>query len=403
VAKTKSKAQGKKANKGLSLLGSIFKWAFRSVMAMLTVCLCLILIASAYSDLIRPTFWVIPSFLGIAFGAILLVGIIWFVVLLITRRWHSLLLLCATFAIVAVPAWRYCPLHFKGGPEPLTLTDNGEEIKVDSVRVFSFNTNIMGQSHLSRVKEHIPVIDVVRKSKADIVCMQEYSFSLGKNGHTEQELREELADLYPYYDFTPLDRSKRLGIATYSKYPIRKATRVDKRKTGYFSAMYYQIDVKGHTLGLVNMHLHITMIDPKDRLLYEEMIERFEVDSLQRIRSGMMRSLAQSYRLRSAEVTMLRQFLLNHHPEGMPLLLCGDMNDTPVSYCHRALRQMGLTDTWQECGFGPGITFRAHHFWFRIDHMLHDKHLRPLCMKVRRDVTLSDHYPIEATFQILPQ
>ena len=372
-------------------------------MAMLTVILCLILIASAFSDYINPTIWVFPSFLGIAFGVILAIAVVWFFVLLLFRRWHSLLLLIVTLAIVSMPALRYCPLHLKGGPEPLTVTESGEEIAVDSLRVFSFNTNIMGQTHLSRIKEHIPVIDIVRKSNADIVCLQEYGFTLKPGGHTEQELRGELKDLYPYYDFMPNDQRKALGIAVFSKFPIRKAIRVDKRKKDYFSAMYYQLDVRGRTIGLVNMHLRSNMIDPKDRILYDEMIEKFEPDSLDRIRTGMMRALAQAYRLRSTESAMLRKVLLDQHPSDMPLLICGDMNDTPISYCYQTLRQVGLYDTWQETGVGPGITYRAHHFWFRIDHMLHSKHFRALHSRVRKDVKNSDHYPVEATFQLLPQ
>ena len=403
VANKQRKAHSRKSKGEGSLLVNIFKWAFRSVLAALTLGLCLLLVVSAYSDLVNPTFWVLPSFLGLGFGVIAILAVVWGVVLAVTRRWHSLLALFVTLLIVAVPLWRTCPLHIGGGPEPLARTADGTAIeRIDSLRVLSFNTNIMGQAHLSRVKEPIPVVELVRKSGADIVCMQEYSFALGKNGHTEQEIRGELKDLYPYYDFTPLDRSRRLGIAFYSKYPIRKATRVDKREKGYFSAMYYQIDVHGRTMGVVNMHLHITMIDPKDRVFYEEMIERFDVDSLPRIRTSLMRSLAQAYRLRSAEARMLKYFVETNHPKDMPLLMCGDMNDTPVSYCHRTLRSLDLSDTWQEMGFGPGITYRAHRFWFRIDHILHNDRLRPLRMRVRSDVKLSDHYPIEATFQILP-
>ncbi len=401
--KTKSKTPNKKLKKGRNLLASIFKWAFRSVMAGLTVILCLILIFSAYSDYINPTIWILPSFLGIAFGVLLVVGIIWFFVLLISRRWHSLLILVITFAIIFMPARRYCPMNLGGGPDPLTQSEKGEVIKMDSLRIFSFNTNIMGQTHLSRIKEHIPVMDIIRQSKADIVCLQEYGFTLKKGGHTEQQLRGELKDLYPYYDYMPNDGRKALGIAIFSKYPIRKAIRIDKRKKGYFSAMYYQLNVKGRTMGLVNMHLRSNMIDPKDRILYNDMIEKFEPDSLARIRTGMMRSLAQAYRLRSAESSMLRQVLLDQHPADMPLLICGDMNDTPISYCYQSLRQVGLQDTWQDTGIGPGITYRANHFWFRIDHILHSKHLRALHMRILKDVKLSDHYPVEATFQILPE
>ena len=334
-------------------------------MAVLTGGLCLLLIASAFSDYINPTVWVLPSFLGIAFGVILVLAVVWFFVLLLTRRWHSLLLLVVTLGIVGLPAWRYCPMHLNGGPQPLTLTEGGSETLTATV--------------------------------------SEYGFTLKAGGHTEQELRGELKDLYPYYDYMPNDQRKALGIAIFSKYPIRKAIRIDKRKTGYFSAMYYQLDVRGRTMGLVNMHLRSNMIDPKDRILYDEMIERFEPDSLDRIRTGMMKALAEAYRLRSAESGMLRQVLLDQHPADMPLLVCGDMNDTPISYCYESLRQIGLFDTWQETGIGPGITYRANHFWFRIDHIFHSRHFRALDMKVRKDVKLSDHYPIEATFQLLPE
>ena len=401
--KKKSKGKAKKPNRFIAILGSITKWTFRSIMATLTFVLCLLLIISAFSNYINPTWMIIPSFLGIAFGILLGLGVIWTVVVFITRRWHCFLVMFITWMIVAGPALTLCPIHLLGGPKVLTQNEAGEPIEVDSLRVFSFNTNLMGQTHLSRINEKIEVIDVIRESNADICCLQEYGFTLTPGGHTQQELRGRLKDLYPYYDYTPNDGRVALGVAIFSKYPIRKGTRIDKRKSGYFSAMYYQIEVNGRRIGLVNMHMRSNMINPKDRILADEMIEHFEADSLQRIRTGMMRSLANAYRQRATEAGMMRQFLLDNHPEEMPLLICGDMNDTPGSYCYRALRQVGLEDTWAETGNGPGNTYRRHHFLFRIDHMLHSKQLRALHSRIRRDIKLSDHYPIEATFQILPE
>ena len=401
------KQKGKRPTSKLGQLGrllvSIVRWTFRSVMAALTTVLCLLLVASAFSDYVNPQLFITPSFLGIALGVLLVIALAWGLVLMLTGRWHCLLMLAVTLLIISSPALRLCPVHLLGGPEPLTQTDEGEAVNVDSIRVFSFNTNLMGQTHLSRIKEHIPVIDVIRESGADICCLQEYGFTLTPGGHTEQELRSELRDLYRHYDYMPNDGRKALGIALYTRYPIRKALRIDKRHEDYFSAMYYQLEVRGRLIGLVNMHMRSNMILPKDRLLADEMIDHFETDSLPRIRSGMMHSLAQAFRLRAAEAVMLRQFLIDNHPTDMPLLICGDMNDTPVSFCYRSLRQVGLSDTWAETGNGPGTTYRQHHFWFRIDHMLHSQQLRALHMRIRRDVRLSDHYPIEATFQLLPE
>jgi len=391
-------------NKSKNPLANIIKWTFRSIMAMLTAGMCLLLIASAYSDVVNPNVWVLPSFLGIAFGILLILAVIWTGVLIVTRRRRCLVAMIVTWILIIAPALRLCPLHFADSQEPLTKASDGQKIeRIDTLKIFSFNTNQMGQTHLSRIKEKIPVIDVIRQSGADICCLQEYGFCLTPGSHTQQEIRNRLKDIYPYYDYTPNDGRKALGIAIYSKYPITKGTRIDKRKKGYFSAMYYQLNVGGRTIGLVNMHMRSNMIKPDDRVLADEMIDHFEADSLQRIRTGMLHSLAQAYRLRGDEASMMRQFLLDTHPSDMPLIVSGDMNDTPISYCHRCLRQVGLTDTWQETGLGQGSTYRNHHFWFRIDNMLHSKHLRPLSMRIRKDVTLSDHYPIEATYQLLPE
>lgn len=77
------------------------------------------------------------------------------------------------------------------------------------------------------------------------------------------------------------------------------------------------------------------------------------------------------------------------------------MNDTPTSFAYRSMRG-DLDDTWQEAGFGPGISYREAPFWFRIDHIFHSKHFRVLNVKVLRDMKYSDHYPVMATFQLLP-
>ncbi len=398
----KAKAKAKIANIALS----ITKWTYWSVMMTLTLALCLILLISAFSDKLSPSIWVYPSFLGIAFGVTVTIAICWLLILLLLRRWRCAVFLFITLLIIHEPISRICPLQIFGLPEPetneITVDGHTSVIPADSIRLLSYNTCSMGQTHLSKIKEKIPIIDVIRESGADIVCLQEYAFTLSKDGHTEQELRSHFSDLYPHYDFTPNTGKKAMGIALYSKFPIRKATRVDKREKGYFSAMYYQLEAYGQRVGLLNIHLHTNSIQPKDRVLYDEMIDHFEKDSLERIRTGMMRSLANAFRSRADEASLISRFLQENHPSEMPLLICGDMNDTPISYCYHSLSQ-GLKDTWQEVGRGPGTTFREHHFWFRIDHIFHSSHFKALDATVRKDILYSDHYPIQATLQLLKE
>lgn len=384
----------------------ITRKAYHSIMATITIILCFIVMLSAYSDHISPSWFIYPSFLGIGFGVLLVIALGWTIALLVLARWRCLIVMGITYLIIICPLLRYCPLHVFGGPSPITSFKSPDgtkrTISPDSIRLLTYNTCCMGQTHLSKIKEDIPVIDFVKQSGADIVCMQEYAFTLSKGGHTQEQLRGTLKKEYPYYDFTPNNSRKAMGIALYSKYPIRKALRVDKRKKGYFSCMYYQLEVHGRLIGLINMHLHTNSIKPKDRELYDEMIDHFEPDSINRIKTGLLRSLGNAFRQREEESGLIVSFLRDNHPDDMPLIICGDMNDTPISHCYHLLSQ-GLSDTWQEAGIGYGITYHEHHFWFRIDHILHSPQLRALDIKVRNDIEYSDHYPVQATLQLLPE
>ena len=400
---TKSGAKGKLFWKKTK---EILRTAYHSVMALLTIILCGIVILSAYSDIVNPQWWVYPSFIGIGFGVLLVLLLIWTITLLILTRWRCLMVVGITVLLVSPTIWRYCPLHLFGGPSPITSIKGPDgrnrTIDVDSLRILSYNTCALGQTHLTKLNEPIPIMDFVKDAGADIVCMQEYAFTLSKGGHTQEQLRGTLSKKYPYYDFTPNDSRTAMGIVLFSKYPIRKAVRVDKSKKDYFSCMYYQLDVNGRLIGLINMHLHSNGIEVKDRVLYDEMIDHFEADSIGRIRSGLLHSLGIAFRKRASESTQIARFLRDNHLEDMPLIICGDMNDTPVSFCYHTISQ-GLTDTWSEAGIGYGITYNEHHFWFRIDHMLHSSQFRALDMQVRTDIPYSDHYPIMATFQLLPE
>jgi len=399
-ARTKKKSHDHQKH---GIVFRIFRGIFRSIMGMLTLAVCLLLVCAAYSGVINPTLTVLPAFLGLAFGPILIISLVWALVTVLLRRWHCVMVMIIALFATSVSALRYCPLHLFGGPTPKLCDSAGEPLStIDTLQIFSYNTEQMGHVHLDKLKERIDVIDVAHDSGADIVCMQEYYFSANK-GHTEEEIRQEMRDIYPYYNFLSYSYNKHMGIAIFSKYPIRKAERIDKQGKNYFAAMYYQIERHGQRIGIVNMHLKSNQIEMKDRVLYDEMIDHFEADSLHRIRTGLLRSLANGFRLRSAEAISIREYLLANHPKEMPLIVCGDMNDTPGSFCQRALCQVGLSDTWAEVGFGPGTTYREHHFWFCIDHFLHNDRVQALQMQVCTDVLHSDHYPIEATFQILPQ
>ena len=81
-----------------------------------------------------------------------------------------------------------------------------------------------------------------------------------------------------------------------------------------------------------------------------------------------------------------------------PVILTGDFNDTPVSYCYRQIANE-LDDTFVEAGKGFGQTYTQMLPMLRLDYIFHSKALQTIEHKtIDRDY--SDHYPIVARFSL---
>ena len=80
-----------------------------------------------------------------------------------------------------------------------------------------------------------------------------------------------------------------------------------------------------------------------------------------------------------------------------PIILCGDFNDTPLSYAYNTI-SANLKDTFKESGKGIGQTFVKIPA-LRIDYILHEKKIRSLNYKQHKK-KLSDHYAVSCELVI---
>ena len=404
--KKNTEKKARKSKGGVNIVIRILRWIYHSIMLVVTVCLMLLYLTSAFSDHVDPRTFHYISFLGIGYHIILVVVLCWLLALILLRNWKLVAVTIAGLLITYEPMTRYFPLNLFGSKLQTTVIGQ-DGIKadietIDTLSLLTYNTCALGQVHLTKIKEEIPILDVIRKCNADIVCLQEYAFTLSKGGHTQEQIRKSLADLYPYYDYMPNYGRKAMGIALFSKYPIKKMTRIDKSKKNYVSSMYYELEINKRRVVLVNNHLQSNMIEKRDRVLYGEMVEHFETDSIERIRTGMLRSLGKGYKGRARQANMIKDFV-SEQKDGrdLPVIICGDFNDTPISYCYRTMRG-DLHDAWQEAGTGSGVTYNQHHFWFRIDHVLLSSHFKAIDIRVLDQYKYSDHYPVLTKIQLLP-
>jgi endonuclease/exonuclease/phosphatase family metal-dependent hydrolase len=78
--------------------------------------------------------------------------------------------------------------------------------------------------------------------------------------------------------------------------------------------------------------------------------------------------LAFAMRARQAEI--LREHIA---ASPHPVIVCGDFNDTPLSYSYR-LMSKGLKDSFMEKGWGLGTTYAGALPALRIDYILCSQH-----------------------------
>ncbi len=364
-----------------------------------------LLISSAYSDLVSPVVWIFAAYLGLAFPVFLLSAILWTMLLLAARHWKLALFMLVCFIAISPRIQRYFPFRYSR-PQPIvnTMTVGGKvtTTPVDTFRVLTFNTRGLGDAHLNLETEPLPVMDLVQESEADVVFLQEYAYSNRKNGHTEEKLRERVKEQYPYYHFLRNSNREFMGIVLYSKWPILTEVKIDTCSTDYTWAMYYEIDYRGRKLALVNCHLESTRLSNENRKLYKSQARHFESDSLARMEDG-LRQLKPSFLERTRQTSIINRFLNTRMiaSDKLPLLICGDLNDTPISFTYHSLRR-DFGDAWVEAGYGPGTTYREIPFLFRIDHVFHSSHFHALRARVLKEIKASDHYPVMVDFQLLP-
>jgi endonuclease/exonuclease/phosphatase family metal-dependent hydrolase len=131
-----------------------------------------------------------------------------------------------------------------------------------------------------------------------------------------------------------------------------------------------------------------------ERSLIEEIYANEENDTMKELRD-LSFSLKQGFARRAEQAIVVKEHI-NSSP--YPVIVCGDFNDTPISYSYRKIRK-GLKDAFVESGSGAGFTYKGKYPPNRIDYILFDDRLSSSGYISDR-VKYSDHYPITAYFRI---
>ncbi len=273
-------------------------------------------------------------------------------------------------------------------------------------KIMSYNVCLFGfyarQADRNGLKNQIGTFLSVEA--ADILCLQEYYESKDNRFRIRETLRQA-----GYRHHTKLQANARFyfGNAIFSRHPILRQDTIPGLSP--LHALYADLRLPGgDTLRVYTFHLASLRFDENDKALYQELLNKPLDESVSyKAEAGKIaRKVGSAARIHAGQVRAIKA-----HAADCPyrLIICGDMNENPVSYAYHTLAE-GLKDAFVERGVGLGRTYNGFFPAYRIDYIFYRAALDRTTGKVSDhadarltarhfevgDVDYSDHKPIAA-------
>lgn len=261
----------------------------------------------------------------------------------------------------------YCPINLqKKVPE--------SACKIMSYNVVGFNDD--EENGLDGYK----TIEYISKNNADIIFLQECP----SGGKKYLELAKRMTD-------SGYNVKANGQLRIYSKLPFVGETiysESKKKGNGTFACM---VEIKGDTVVLINNHLESNSITEKEKDDYSEALGFHDKDKVKASGRVLLSRLSLAATKRAEQTDSLCSLIRKY--ERYDMIVCGDMNDTPISYTYQQIANL-LKNAYEESGTGLGISFNRKGFPVRIDHIFTSKGLKSARTFVNSKISSSDHRPI---------
>jgi len=241
-------------------------------------------------------------------------------------------------------------------------------------------------------KKHM--INFIQLQHADIICLQEY-YSRDKDSISNTTTIAKLTNSnywHVEYNQTKLKKSS-MGIATFCNYPILDKGRL-QTSAGKLIGIFSDLKIGKQIVRVYNIHLASVNLGYEDY----NFLDSFELKNDNEQVKGVIDILAKLNRAfirRSKEVDLISSHI---NSSTYPVVVCGDFNDTPVSYTYRKIKGK-LKDAFVIAGSGFGNTYVNEFYPFRIDYIFLNRRLVPTEFKIHW-LDYSDHYPISCKIRI---
>lgn len=321
---------------------------------------------SYISIYINPVKFSIPLFFGLYFIPLVLINL--FILLLgIIRRSGAVWL---TF-IALLPSILYAELFVRWG-------EVQKEQEGIALKICTYNVGLFAQGkNLSRTASFESIKKFIEKEEPSIVCLQEFQTT------DTSLIKKEFPQFKYRYCHLFSGTKRKFGNVTLSKFPIINSGKITfKRSTNL--CIYSDIEHYGKVLRIYNTHLESHSIS--FTALIKKIREKEKItDEIYQVHD----KVAGTFKRRALQVDTIARHL---HQSPVPAIICGDFNDTPMSYTYKNLIS-NKKDSFRESGKGFSATYSLLWPLLRIDYILYPSPFWSLSHHSPK-IEYSDHYPV---------
>lgn len=362
----------------------------KTVLAINIAAACAILLAYLATE-ISPERFPYLAFFGIAYGFFLITNLGFAIFWLFFKKGYALI-----SSIAILIGFGHLSSYFQLLPDL-----NQVDVSGNTIRVVSQNVRLFGWYNWSEnIANRDDIMANLERINGDIYCLQEFFHHSGPGIFETKELFKLVSGSNYLHDeyTTTVNKTQHYGIAIYSKFPMigKGQIRFEGEKSNNM-CIYADLDLFGDTVRVYNAHVASIRFTDTHYAFVEDLNsekEKSEVDL-----SGafsIARRLGAAFRRRANQVELIKDHA-NKSP--YPVIICGDFNDTPVSYSYAAISD-GLKDAFRGSGAGIGNTYIGVFPSFRIDYIFHSPEIKSLNYTTHPE-EVSDHHAISCDL-ILP-
>jgi endonuclease/exonuclease/phosphatase family metal-dependent hydrolase len=357
----------------------------RKILLILNLALAILLLVTYFSVYISPaTSWVF-AFIALTYPFILLLNMLFVIFWILFRKW---LFLISLFCMLL--GWNFLNRYFQ-----FMLNRPEKSMVGNSVSLLTYNVRLFNYYQWNKdTTSWQKIVDFVHNENPDIACFQEFITLPGTN-HDLDNLKKNLAPLdYSHVYYTDrVPRKINFGMGTFSRYPIVHKERIDFKES-LNGCIASDILIGKDTIRVYNCHLQSIRLRGDYNDLLDSLIFNYSEKQLDELRDISDR-MRQAYIQRAEQVDILARHI---RASPYPVIVCGDFNDTPVSYTYHKISR-NLKDAFIESGKGIGNTLRGNLPYVRIDYVLYSPPFRSNQYSSRK-IPWSDHYPVMTRFTL---